>query len=104
MTLHVRELLTDIELALKSTGLWSDSPPKPAAFQSTMPFFCDMMPLEQWLQYVLLPRMYALLATEQPLPTKVAIYPMAEHAYAQQPAITPLLIAIKRLDECLNQQ
>lgn len=104
MTLHVQKILSDIELALKDTGLWCDIPPEPAAFQSTMPFFCDMMSLAQWLQYVLLPRMSALLAAEQPLPTKIAILPMAEHIYAQQPEITPLLVAIKRLDECLNQQ
>lgn len=104
MTEYVKDILRDIELALKETGLWCDIPPAPAAFQSTMPFFCDLMSLEQWLQYVLLPRMHALLAAKQPLPTKIAILPMAEHVYAQQPNVTPLLVAIKRLDACLNQQ
>ena len=70
---------------------------------SAMPFCCDSMPLEQWLQYILIPRLQAMLAAGQPLPNKVAILPMAEHVYAgRDPKIQPLLAAIARLDLCLN--
>ncbi|MDP5206359.1 YqcC family protein [Alishewanella sp. SMS8] len=104
MSQHLSLLLADIMQALKQAGLYSRQPPSPQAMASSMPFCCDSMPLEQWLQFILIPRLQAMLAAGQPLPNKVAILPMAEQVYAgRDEKIQPLLAAITRLDLCLNK-
>jgi len=104
MSEPVRQLLNELEAALQAENLWSTQPPSLDALASTAPFCCDTMPLEHWLQFVLLPKMHALLDAGSPLPNKVAISPLAEHVYASNlSAVTALLGAIKRLEQCLNQ-
>ena len=61
------------------------------------------MALEQWLQFIFLPRLQALLDAQLALPTKVSILPMAEHAFSAYGArLTPLLAVIARIDSTLS--
>lgn len=103
MNSNIEFLLTELEIELKRLDLWSVLPPDVAAMNSTAPFCCDTMPLENWLQYIFLPRMQALIAAQLALPTKVSILPIAEEAFKSQ-AITaqPLLSIIKRIDCSLS--
>lgn len=97
-------LLKQLEAELQAAALWSAQPPLPSALASTAPFCCDTLPLEQWLQFILIPRLNALLDGNLPLPTKVAIHPMAEHVYAERTqTLTGLLNVIREIDLCLNQ-
>ena len=97
-------LLQQMETELRAAALWSAQPPAPDALSSTAPFCCDTLPLEQWLQFILIPRLNALLDGKLPLPTKVAIHPMAEHVYAERAQqLAALLSAIREIDLCLNQ-
>ncbi|MBE8168114.1 MAG: YqcC family protein, partial [Shewanella sp.] len=73
----VKNMLVDIEHSLKQQQLWSDTQPSVEALDSTTPFACDVMAFEQWLQFIFLPKMHWFIDNEQPLPTKVAIAPMA---------------------------
>lgn len=81
MSAAVISLLDALETELKQQQLWSVAPADPKAMASTMPFCYDTMPLEQWLQYVFLPRMRDLLATGSALPTGFAVLPLAEMAF-----------------------
>ncbi|AVF37265.1 YqcC family protein [Rahnella sikkimica] len=96
---QVREILEDIEQAMRNDKLWHATPPEPDAFESKEPFSVDTMSAEQWLQWVLIPRMYALLAAEAPLPTRFAITPYFEEA---MPEAVLLLNQLQRLDDLLN--
>ena len=97
-------LLQQLEAELRAAALWSTQPPAPDALTSSAPFCCDTLPLEQWLQFILIPRLNALLDGKLPLPTKVAIHPMAEYVYAERAAqLSALLSAIREIDLCLNQ-
>jgi len=57
----VKALLGELETELKQQQLWAAAPPDAAALASTLPFCYDTMPLENWLQFIFLPRMQALL-------------------------------------------
>jgi len=104
MSAQAKQLLIELEAALLADNLWSELPPSPVALASTAPFCCDTMPLEQWLQFILLPKMQALLEAGVPLPNNIAISPLAELVYANNlSAVASLLAAIKRLEQCLNQ-
>lgn len=58
-------LLRAIQAELQSLQLWTELPPSAAALASQAPFCCDTMPLQQWLQYVLLRRMQALIDADR---------------------------------------
>ena len=95
--------LVQIATHLRDTGMWSLTSPTDEAMASTAPFACDLMSLEQWLQFIFIPRMQALIDAGQPLPSKIAIAPMAEHVWAEQAALAPLIGVLNELDMLLNE-
>ena len=97
-------LLIDLESELRQLGRWGSSPPEASAFASSQPFAIDTMDFHQWLQFVFLPRMYALIEARQPLPDKCAIAPMAEEYFSQgKLPVTKLLDTLRSIDELLSQ-
>ncbi|HEX5793884.1 MAG TPA: YqcC family protein [Rheinheimera sp.] len=99
----VKTLLIALETELKQQQLWCAMPPDAAAMASTAPFCCDTMTLEQWLQFIFLPRMQALLDAQSALPGKISVLPMAELAFSAYGArLTPLLSIIARIDSTLS--
>ncbi|MCX8956855.1 YqcC family protein [Erwinia psidii] len=98
--MQVRKCLKTIEEILQNTGLWQTCAPNAAAFESTEPFCVDtMMPL-QWLQWLFLPRMHALLGAGSELPGKLAIAPYYEVALEGDiPGRATLLHALNQLDK-----
>jgi uncharacterized protein YqcC (DUF446 family) len=98
-------LLIDIESELRNLDLWESEAPSAAALASTEPFCVDTLSFTQWLQFVFLPRMYALLEVERLPPGRCEVRPLAEQYFAegQLPAVG-LIEAIGRLDELLNNR
>lgn len=74
-------LLASLEQNLREAGFWQASYPSPEALSSSAPFCCDTLAFEQWLQFVFIPRMQALLDNRASLPTNIAICPMGEEAF-----------------------
>lgn len=88
------EQLQLIERELRGLGGWQSSPPEPEALASEQPFCVDTLEFEQWLQWIFLPRMQALLSSGAPLPSSCAIAPMAEMAFAQRLAPAQTLLSV----------
>ena len=80
---QLTRLLTKLEAELRTQGRWDDQPPADAALQSTQAFAVDTLGFDQWLQWILLPRMHELLLLQMPLPSSCAIAPMAEEIYGR---------------------
>lgn len=100
---QVRHNLQAIEQSMRDLALWQLTPPEAEAFVSTEPFCIDSMQAEEWLQWILLPRMHALLDANAPLPTRFAITPYFEEALKdKQPNCLPLLLLLQQLDSLLN--
>lgn len=100
---HTALLLQQIESELKALQFWSDEAPSAEALASTAPFACDVMTLAQWLQFIFLPRMQALVDARQPLPQSCSIHPMAELAWAPSGIeLQPLLNLLTTLDTQLS--
>ena len=51
---------------------------------STVPFMFDTLRIEQWLQWVFMPRVHALLDAGAPLPGNCSIHPLAEHQWSSR--------------------
>lgn len=101
MTLHsrVRQQLQHIEALLREHQQWQAVAPDPGVFESTQPFCMDSLEPYEWLQWVLIPRMHALLDGEHPLPTAFAIAPYYEIALeASHPARDVILAQLQALD------
>lgn len=100
---QVRQALRDIEAALRASAFWQSSPPEASALTSTEPFCLDTLRPEQWLQWVLLPRMHAMLDARVPLPEALAITPYFEEALdGDMAGVTPLLAQLRALDSLFS--
>jgi len=88
-----------IEKRLMELGLWSQKRPAPEALESSMPFCVDTLKLEQWLQFVFLPRMRRSVERKQLPPGPAQIAPIAQEAFKENPDSDKLIGAIQKFDE-----
>lgn len=101
MTLHlrVRQQLQLLETLLREHGQWQPVAPDASVFDSTQPFCMDTLEPFEWLQWVLIPRMHALLDGGHPLPTSFAVAPYYEIALdSAHPARDAVLAELEALD------
>lgn len=92
--LIIADQLLLIERELRRLGWWSDASPGERALSSTQPFCVDTLELHQWLQWIFLPRLKALVENDQPLPAVSGIGEMAEVVYAERLAETRTLLGL----------
>lgn len=98
-----RQLLAAIEAEMRTQGLWAADLPSAQALQSVMPFMYDTLKLQEWLQFIFLPRTRALIEQGQGLPANCHIHPLAEHEFTRVEADTcRLLDLIRQMDNLLN--
>ena len=88
-----------IEQRLMELDLWSKERPAPEALQSSMPFCVDTLRLEQWLQFVFLPRMRRIVEREELPPGPAQIAPIAQEAFKETENSEKLIRAIQKFDE-----
>lgn len=95
--------LIDLEAALRQLGLWSDESPSLEALSSEQPFAIDTLEFEEWLQFILLPTLYGVLASGGALPQCCAIAPMAEETVGKRALPTEALIStLRELDQLIT--
>ncbi|RZO80665.1 MAG: YqcC family protein [Halieaceae bacterium] len=95
--------LIDLEAGLRQLDLWADVPPAAEALQSEQPFAMDSLELEEWLQFIFLPTIYAVLDSGGTLPERCAIAPMAEETIGKKPVMTEtLMITLRELDRLIT--
>ena len=102
----LRPLLQALEAAMRAADLWQPQPPTAEALASPLPFMVDTLRIEQWLQWVFLPRLHALLDAQAPLPGACSVHPLAEHEWSQRcpgAASQAVLTALLAIDAHLSQ-
>lgn len=78
--------------------------PRGGRLRSTEPFCLDTMEPLQWLQWVFMPRFYALLESGAPLPQNFAIAPYYEVALpADTPGYAVLLLTLNKFDALFQE-
>lgn len=96
---RVRQQLQLLEALLRERDLWQTTVPDASAFASTQPFCMDTLEPLEWLQWVLIPRLHALLDGGHPLPTAFALTPYYEMALdAAHPHRAVVLVHLQQLD------
>ena len=97
-------LLDELEAELREQGFWNDVPPSPEALASAQPFAVDTLTLPEWLQWIYLQRLRALIEADLPLPSGAQVRPYAEEALKFETRSTQqLLMIIDRIDGCLGK-
>jgi len=90
--LQIADQLLLIERELRLQGWWAAESPSVQALSSQQPFCIDTLAFEQWLQWILLPRMKQLLESGAPLPQASGIQAMAEQVYGESSIKARVLI------------
>lgn len=78
--------LRELEATMRATGQWRMEPPDAAAFASVEPFCADTMSLSQWLRFVFIVRLEALVEARAPMPAKCEVAPAVEAWLAESGA------------------
>lgn len=95
----IKDQLERIEQALKKIDLWQALPPSQDAFLSQQPFALDTMKSYEWLQWIFIPRIRAIIDANSAIPP-FALHPYFEEALKEsEKNIDHLLDLIKQLDE-----
>lgn len=79
--------------------------PSAEALASVEPFAVDTLDFEQWLQWIFLPRMKAILEQDLPLPNASGIQEMAEMVFAArnvQGKDRQLQVLLKEFDQLIS--
>lgn len=95
---YIRLLLDDLRTEMRRQGCWSDHPPPADSLNSNEPFCVDTLRLEQWLQYVFIGRLEAVLDRQAPLPERCDIMPYAEEQLRHCEDPPALLRILGKLD------
>lgn len=101
--LKVASVLIDIEAELRRLYLWENEAPRPEDLASTQPFCIDTMTFPQWVQHIFLVRMGGLLDSQQALPERCGIEPMAAEYFKSRPESGEVLVrSFRVIDEILR--
>jgi uncharacterized protein YqcC (DUF446 family) len=104
-THQLADLLLEIEAEMRRIGLWEPQPPPPQALTSLIPFCHDTLRFEQWLQWVLLPKVKQIVESDEECPSSSDITPLAEHRFGQLPQQTAALLQLlERFDKQINRE
>lgn len=96
-------VLGDIRTELQYLNRWQTQPPSAEALASQQPFAVDTLNFFEWTQWIMLPRFYALIEQQAPLPANCNIAPMAETIVQQEGIDGEQLTALfHRLDQTLS--
>ncbi len=101
----IEKLLLQLSEELRTLNLWQEKSPNMCLLASQAPFCCDTLSFEQWLQFVFIPRLNAMIEAKQTLPTNIALCPMAEESFKHLGAkVKTLINIIADIDQLLSGQ
>lgn len=79
---EMAQALLELERVLRELGLWAAQAPSVDRLRSAAPFCVDTLSLEQWLQWILIPRLGEMVARRQSLSAGASILPIGEQSFA----------------------
>jgi uncharacterized protein YqcC (DUF446 family) len=100
----VAEILIDIEKELRELRLWGFEVPPQEALASVQPFAIDTLSFPQWLQFIFIPRLYAMVEQGGALPKVSGVKPMAEEYFSVLALNSSQLIThLGKMDRLLSE-
>ncbi|MBI2381144.1 MAG: YqcC family protein [Gammaproteobacteria bacterium] len=100
---QLRGLLDTLEVELRRSELWEDTPPSAEALASVQPFAVDTLDFSQWLQFIFLARLRMMAELGGELPQSCSVLPMAEEAFKGMARdVRAVLQAVDAVDRLLS--
>jgi uncharacterized protein YqcC (DUF446 family) len=93
----------EIEAELKLLRRWNTSPLPPEKFENMGAFGCNTMSFEQWIQFVLLPRIHLIVRDKDSFPQGSMLGPYAIRVFDGDLESSRLHDLLYELDEIVNQ-
>ena len=98
------DIVIGIEAEMRRLRMWKDTAPSPRAMRSVEPFCYDTMSFDEWLQWVFLPRMKAILENGA-LPDESNIWPLADEFCRSHGGDTAVLLdLIQQFDDMIEAE
>lgn len=101
---QVKHYLDELQQALIAASLWDSTPPSPEALASTEPFSIDHLDIHQWLQWIFIPRMQAIIDANAELPLNFAITPYLDEALKEHPHLMAINTPLLKLEALLKDE
>jgi len=92
----------EIEAELKHLNRWSDAPLSPEKLENMGAFGSNTMTFEQWMQFVLIPRIHQIIKDEDSFPDGSMLAPYAIRYFDGDPEAGPLHDLLYELDNLIN--
>ncbi|MBE2894166.1 YqcC family protein [Spirabiliibacterium falconis] len=102
MTHPVEIQLNRLTDGLKTLNLWQTLSPPPEKLASQEPFAIDTLEPHEWLQWIFIPRMRALIEAQAELPRGFAISPYIEEAMKETEQLERILTPLYDLEALLH--
>ena len=100
---RVSAVILELEVTLKTAGLWEGAQPSASALASQEPFCVDTLSFSQWLQFVFIVRINTMIEQGGPLPQKSDIAPMAEESFGRgQIHAQPVIGVLRKFDYLIS--
>lgn len=84
MKSKIRQHLTDLQLTMQAHNIWEATAPSLEDLANDQPFCIGTLSPTQWLQWIFIPRMNALLDANADLPRNFSITPYLEEALKEE--------------------
>jgi uncharacterized protein YqcC (DUF446 family) len=94
----------EIEAELKVLRRWNNQPLSPEKFKNMGAFGSNSMAFEQWLQFVLIPRIHSIVESQEEFPQGSMLGPYAIRIFDGDIEASRLHNLLYELDEVVNQQ
>ncbi|MEZ8544325.1 YqcC family protein [Vibrio splendidus] len=92
-------LLQQLEQQMRQCSLWSALPPSDEALASAEPFAIDSLQPEEWLQWIFIVKINAMMDAQMSLPKGFAIHPYFGEVWKSEADKAELLVTILSIDE-----
>ncbi|HEY6333758.1 MAG TPA: YqcC family protein [Blastocatellia bacterium] len=93
-----------IEQEMRRVGLWQDQPLAPDKYNFKKAFGMDTMAYSQWLQFIFIPRVREIIATEGQFPTSSSVGAQAIREFDTQPDSERLVTLLYEFDRSINSE
>ena len=101
----IKQILALLEDNLKNSELWSEEEISEEKLSSKVPFCADTLSYPEWLQFVFIRRMHAIVDGEDELPSASGLFPMAQVYFGREIfRFRELASILLKLDRALRDQ
>ena len=102
MKAEVKQHLSDLQIAMRLHNLWEATPPSLEAMANPQPFCVETLTPTQWLQWIFIPRMQAILDASADLPRNFAITPYLEESLKTADYLKAIYEPLLKLEKLLK--